>query len=267
VSQGKLPKINFPVFNGDNPQLWHSRCQNYFDMYGVEPSLWVRVMSMHVEGIATRWLQSVERRLHSVGWTEFCAMVHERFGYDQHEALIHQLFHIRQSGIVTKYVEQFSTLVDQLAAYESQDNPIYYAMCFVDGLRDDIKSMAMIQRLATFDTTCALALVQEEAVDSRKRREYRRYEHSFNRAVHNPALSLPSPVKLDKPTGVSVADDKRTTEAARASTLDDKVRALKQYMHARGLCNKCVEKWSYGHKCFATVLLHAIQELWEMFYC
>jgi hypothetical protein len=66
VSQGKLPKINFPVFNGDNPQLWHSRCQNYFDMYGVEPSLWVRVMSMHVEGIAARWLQSVERRLHGL---------------------------------------------------------------------------------------------------------------------------------------------------------------------------------------------------------
>jgi hypothetical protein len=81
-------------------------------MYGVEPSLWVRVMSMHVEGIAARWLQSVEHRLHSVGWTEFCAMVHGRFGHDQHKALIHQLFHIRQSGIVTKYVEQFSTLVD-----------------------------------------------------------------------------------------------------------------------------------------------------------
>jgi hypothetical protein len=39
-------------------------------------------------------------------------MIHDRFGRDQHEALIHQLFHIQQYGSVAKYVEQFSSLVD-----------------------------------------------------------------------------------------------------------------------------------------------------------
>jgi hypothetical protein len=29
------------------------------------------------------------------------------------------------------------------------------------------------------------------------------------------------------------------------------------------LCDKCAEKWSYGHKC-ATLQLHAIQELWDL---
>jgi hypothetical protein len=48
--------------------------------------------------------------------------------------------------------------VDQLAAYESTDNPLYYAMRFVDGLRDDIKLMVVIQR-PTLDTACALAMV------------------------------------------------------------------------------------------------------------
>jgi hypothetical protein len=62
-SHGKLPKINFPVFTGEDPQLWRTRCVDYFDMYGVEPSLWAKVASMHVEGPVARWLQSVERRL------------------------------------------------------------------------------------------------------------------------------------------------------------------------------------------------------------
>jgi hypothetical protein len=31
--QGNLPLINFPQFDGDNPQLWKSRCESYFDMY------------------------------------------------------------------------------------------------------------------------------------------------------------------------------------------------------------------------------------------
>jgi hypothetical protein len=49
----RLPKLHFPVFNGDEPQLWRSRCENYFAMYGVEPSMWVRVATMHLEGSAT----------------------------------------------------------------------------------------------------------------------------------------------------------------------------------------------------------------------
>jgi hypothetical protein len=33
---GKLHKINFPKFEGDNPKLWQSRCENYFEMYSVD---------------------------------------------------------------------------------------------------------------------------------------------------------------------------------------------------------------------------------------
>jgi hypothetical protein len=39
ASQGWLPKLQFPVFNGEDPQLWRSRCETYFDIYGVETSL------------------------------------------------------------------------------------------------------------------------------------------------------------------------------------------------------------------------------------
>jgi hypothetical protein len=53
-------------------------------------------------------------------------------------------------------------------------------MCFVDGLRDDIKPMVMIQRPSTFDAACVLALVQEEAMESRKKQKYRCYDPSFN---------------------------------------------------------------------------------------
>jgi hypothetical protein len=75
-------KITFPTFTGEDPQLWHSRCENYFDMYGVESSLWARVASMHFDGVVARWLQSNERRLKQIGWEELCAMVHDRFERD-----------------------------------------------------------------------------------------------------------------------------------------------------------------------------------------
>jgi hypothetical protein len=191
--------------------------------------------------------------------------LHDRFGRDQHEALIRQLFHIRQVGSVTEYVDQFSTLIDQLVAYEPNTNPLHYATRFVDGLRDDIKSVVMIQRPSTLDTACSLALVQEEAVESGWKREFRCSEPFSHMTVQKPPLSSPAPLKPDKTTRLTMSEDRRQIEAARAGSMDDKMRALQQYRRAKGLCEKCAEKWTHGHKCAATIQLHVIQELWEMF--
>jgi hypothetical protein len=49
---GKLPHINFPQFDGDNPQLWKSHCEKYFDMYDVDPAMWIKVATMHFTGRA-----------------------------------------------------------------------------------------------------------------------------------------------------------------------------------------------------------------------
>lgn len=45
-------------------------------------------------------------------------------------------------------------------------------MKFIDGLRDDIKSVKLVQRPSNLDNACALALLQEE-VDSSRRQDYR----------------------------------------------------------------------------------------------
>jgi hypothetical protein len=110
---GRLPKLNFPLFDGNQPQLWKSKCEKYFEMYETEYHMWVKVATMHFEGRAARWLQSVERRLRQLSWEEFCTLVHDRFGREQHETLIRQLFHIRQTTYVPEYVDQFHSLVDE----------------------------------------------------------------------------------------------------------------------------------------------------------
>jgi hypothetical protein len=171
------------------------------------------------------------------------------------------LFHIRQSSTVADYVEWLSALVDQLAAYETVDNPLYYTMQFVDGLRDDIKLMVMIQRLSTLDTACALTMVQEEAVDSSKKKEGWRFEPLFNWSAHKHAYPLPVLPVIDKQGGTRVSEDRHAAEPTRVNSTDDKICALKQYRRSRGLCDRCTEKWSYGHQCSSTVQLHAIQKL------
>jgi predicted aspartyl protease len=69
------------------------------------------------------------------------------------------------------------------------------------------------------------------------------------------ALQLPRPPLVDKPNA-----DKPGGGAP-----EDKLSALRTFRHARGLCEVCAEKWVRGHKCAATIQLHAMQEIWNMF--
>lgn len=113
---------------------------------------------------AARWFQSVESHLKSSYWPSLCRLLHDRFDHDQKELLIRQLFNIRQTASVSEYVTRFTELVDHLAAYSINTDPMYFAMRFIDGLRPDIKSMVLVLHPHNLDTACIVALLQEEAI-------------------------------------------------------------------------------------------------------
>ena len=139
-------------------------------MYFVEPSQWIRVATMRMTGAASRWLQSLDPKVKKVNWEEFCKLILDRFGWDQYELLIRQLFHIWQTGSVQEYVDRFTGLVDQLIAYGKTIDPLFYVTRFVDGLRDDNRSAVHMQHPSTVDAACVLALLQEELVDPCRRK-------------------------------------------------------------------------------------------------
>ena len=86
-------------------------------------------------------------------------MLLDRFGKDQHEVLLRQLLHIRQTAGVQEYADRFTKLVAQLLAYGKNTDPLFYAMKFVDGLRDDIRSAVQMQGPTSVDTAMVLALL------------------------------------------------------------------------------------------------------------
>lgn len=59
-------------------------------------------------------------------WPLFCKLLMDRFGRDQHQALLRQLFRIRQTRPVEEYITRFSTLMGQLSAYEAMTDPLFY---------------------------------------------------------------------------------------------------------------------------------------------
>jgi hypothetical protein len=156
---GKLLKVNFPKFEGGNSKLWQSRCESYFQMYGVDPAVWVRVSTMHFEGPVAHWLQSVNHHVLTATWKELCTWIHECFGLDQPESLIRQLFHIKQTSSVQEYIDRFSELFDQLLAYGHSSDYRYYTARFIDGLKEEIKSVVLVQCPSDLNSACTLALL------------------------------------------------------------------------------------------------------------
>lgn len=247
--------------------MWQSRCENYFEMYSVEPEMWIKVATIHFTGPAARWLQSVERKLVQATWSDLCKMIKSRFGRDQHESLIRQLFHIKQTSTVAEYVESFSQLVDQLDAYQSVTDPLCYTMKFLDGLKDDVKNVVSIQRPSDLDAACALALLQEDVQASSHKREFRRHDTGyFSKSSSKGPLPLPpppTPTAVNKPVYPVAAANKRGMDIAKGQSIEEHFASLRAYRCARGLCDKCGEKYFRGHKCSDSVQLHVVQELWD----
>jgi hypothetical protein len=92
-------------------------------------------------------------------WEEFCQLTLTRFGRNQHQALLRQLYHIHQSTTVIDYANHFSELIDQLATYEPDMDSLHYITRFIDGLKPAVRAVIAIQCPGDIDTAYTLALL------------------------------------------------------------------------------------------------------------
>lgn len=137
---------------------------------------------------------------------------------------------------------------------------MFYIICFLDGLRDDIKSVVMLQRPKDLDTAFVLAKLQEEVGDWR--RDSRKPESSF---PHKAFSKTPFPLPLPPKASSSKQDDSAPVSVSQARSADDKLAPLMAYRKAKGLCYKCGLPYTRGHRCADSVQLHVVDELWQLF--
>ena len=260
------PSICFPQFSGENPKLWKTMCEQYFAMFTIHTSFWVPMAALNFTGSASVWLQSIQRKLSEYEWESFTALLCTRFGRDRHQLLILQFYTIRQTSSVSDYIERFELIINHLASYSDTIHPYYYLTHFVEGLRADIRVVVLIQRPPDLDRACSLTLLQEEVAEGVHRpRSPPPTQHAAD-ATLRPGVPMPLPPPPARPTPLpapTAAVDRRGIDAARADS--SKVKALREYRRARGLCFKCGERWGHDHTCPTTVQLHVVEELLELF--
>jgi hypothetical protein len=115
-------------------------------------------------------------------------------------------------------VDHFSELVDQLKAYDSSTSALHYITRFLDGLHFKIRSVILVQHPDCLDTAYTLALLQEEAVESSRIRDFRPW---------NQKVGYPLPPRQDRLP--AEAADKPVLNQ---KSLDKKLADLKAYKRA-----------------------------------
>lgn len=263
---GALPNFEFPKFDGSNTRMWVKGAKTYFDVYSIEPGLWVKIASMNLTGVASLWFHTLTNPIESMSWKEFVTAASNKFDKDERNHLLQAFFRIRQSTSVNEYIEHFSDILHKLLVHDPNLPTSIITNRFVDGLKKEIRAVVMVHRLQCLDTASSLALLQEEALLDSSTRELKKWDSSkrysgenfkFNdapkaRAVHpHPKLLTPSP------------EDKRLHGQARVRPPEDKLSSHKSYRRSKGLCFKCGEKWGLGHKCPPTVSLQVMEEVWQ----
>ncbi|XP_020184713.1 uncharacterized protein [Aegilops tauschii subsp. strangulata] len=170
---------------------------------------------------------------------------------------------------VAEYIEQFELIISHLSAYSESIHPYYYLTRFVEGFCADIRAVVLVQRPPDLDTACALALLQEEVADGVARERVRTPPARQNttdwagRGNASMPMVLPPPPPQGRPPTPTTATDRRAIDANRAE--GTKLKALREYRCARGLCFKCGERWGQEHTCPTSVQLHVVEELLELF--
>jgi len=263
-----IPPMDFPQFDGQNPKMWQKKCESIFELYAIPQQNWVKIATLNFVGTADFWLQSIESIMVGIGWRELCAAVWARFEKDQHNHLLRQFFHIRQQSSVADYIKHFDELVHQLRAHDPSFSSALATSRFIDGLREDIRTVVMIQKPIDLDTASSLALLQEELTITTPRRENKRGDsyQPYKNQVKTPAgmFSAPSPTATSKQPQFSSPDEKKHVNSLKLNSTEDILNAIKAYHRAKGLCYKCGVKWGPAHKCASHVALHVVEEMWQI---
>nr|GEZ68858.1 hypothetical protein [Tanacetum cinerariifolium] len=95
---GKLIRIEFPKFNGDDVKDWVYRCKQFFKVDGVPDGRKIQLAYMHMFDAALVWYQQyVKRYPDNTPWEHFEVEVVKRFGVLYDDPIV-ELKNLKQTG-------------------------------------------------------------------------------------------------------------------------------------------------------------------------
>ncbi|KAH9648047.1 retrotrans gag domain-containing protein [Citrus sinensis] len=219
-------KLHFPRFNGEDPNGWIYKAEQYFEFKNIAPGLQVQLASFHLEGIALQWHRRLTKFKGPLSWQEFIKAMLQRFGPTDYEDPSEALTRLKQTSTLEAYQEAFEKLSHCIDGLPEN----FLVGCCIAGLKDEIGLDVKIKQPRTL--TDATGKMSTSFRPSAITGAQRIIPHHSSGVLGPPPTS-----KVNQNASNSTIPFRRiTNQEARER-------------QANGLCYYCDEKFVPGHRC------------------
>lgn len=260
VLNWRFRKLDMPVFDGTDPDGWLLRVERYFAFYKLSEAEMLDAVVVAFEGDALRFYQWEQRRRPIRLWVDLKDFILRQFRSASGGSLYEQWLSTTQETTVMEYRRRF---IETAAPLDRVSEAMLLGQ-FINGLKDDIKAEVRLINPVSLDHAMEVAIRVEE-----KCRLVGGKKHSVGSiktgslAFSSPYSAVGAPISPTTATrswvsGVtesqaSVYSPKTSSQQGGSSKFMGEVKRLTdkelQEKKAKGLCFRCDEKWSMGHRC------------------
>ncbi|XP_026409962.1 uncharacterized protein LOC113305068 [Papaver somniferum] len=252
----RIPKLDFPCFDGDNPRGWIQKSERYFHLNNIEERLKVNIAAIYSEGKAEKWFLNFQVNRPRITWSDLVLHLCSRFENPIEENFMGSFNKIIQSSTVDDYYEEFESLKALILNMNPSLTETYFFMSFLSGLKEEIgKSVSMFQS-ATLSEAFFPSRLQEQKINldaSATKPFTRSFINSFisNRKYLSPNFSLKpiltSPKSAPATPKFLVTPTSKTTNTS--PTIERQSHEEMNRRRAQGLCYNCDEVYKKGYFC------------------
>ena len=167
------PKLSFPRFDGSNPRIWKSKCEDYFQLYSVPEAMKATFASLHMDDNSAKWLQMYKKKYGLTVWSKFIAAVEDKFGASDYRDAISELLDLTQTSTVEQYATAFENLQFEICMHHDGYDDLFFVSQFIKGLKYEIAAAVQSQLPPTLDRAILLAKVQQQVLEKGKQKPQR----------------------------------------------------------------------------------------------
>jgi hypothetical protein len=163
--EGLKPKtvtLEFPRLNGEDPETWCCRAEQFFEMYCTPDNQHFSISAFHMDGKALVWLQELKASYEVSSWTDFVQAIQIRFGRGPYDDPMETLSKLKHEGSLEDYKNQFDILA--LKVHHLPDK--HKLSCFLGGLKDEIGLPFRMFNPKTLVEAYSFARIQEECLSN-----------------------------------------------------------------------------------------------------
>ncbi|XP_026434748.1 uncharacterized protein LOC113332418 [Papaver somniferum] len=232
----RLPKLDFPRFDGENPRAWIQKSERYFELNDIEEHKQVNIAAIYLEDLASH----------------LCA----RFENPVEENFVGSFNKLVQSSSVDDYYEEFEMLKTLMLKMNPTLSEEYFVMSFLSGLKDEIGKTICMFHPKTLVDVFSLARLQEKKIalaPAATKPFTRSFNTSFNSNRQCTSGNFPPKPIVTSPKSAPLTPKSYHNPTTKIISPTTTIKRLTpEEMNRRrsqGLCYKCDEVYKTRHFC------------------